>query len=385
MNHTFYPNGSTMPDTVMAESVVDYHTRFQAAVDVIHKLPKNGSYRPSYEVMLRFYSLYKQAVCGPCAVSRPGFWDPVGHYKWDAWSRLGDMSTANAMAAYVDELKKVAQEVIDTMPINEKTASLFHHFEPLYVVIDDMPRPPPSLLRLREGSGQREGLVLNSDSENEIFCDSVDSVEQLSNLKIHLVKSNGLQNGHEVLESSLLESPKLKNQYESRQVGAGHGGEGGKDAKDRDTNGSRASGQEGSYHNRRESGVPPSRRRRGVTGGAGGDERAGGDGSDDVPESGHETHLQHQIILALRKLKYDMRIVMARLEVVERLTTTHASGPEWRPCLQCASVASPHQEKKWWPFDLSCQTVLLFMLWPFAAQGMIHLLKKIQRRSQLSS
>lgn len=41
-----------------------------------------GSYRPSYEVMLRFYSLYKQAVCGPCTVARPGFWDPVGRYKW---------------------------------------------------------------------------------------------------------------------------------------------------------------------------------------------------------------------------------------------------------------------------------------------------------------
>uniref|UniRef100_A0A3Q2R4N9 ACB domain-containing protein n=1 Tax=Fundulus heteroclitus TaxID=8078 RepID=A0A3Q2R4N9_FUNHE len=43
------------------------------------------SYRPSYEVMLRFYSLYKQAVCGPCTVPRPGFWDPVGRYKWSVY------------------------------------------------------------------------------------------------------------------------------------------------------------------------------------------------------------------------------------------------------------------------------------------------------------
>uniref|UniRef100_A0A3B4H3V3 ACB domain-containing protein n=1 Tax=Pundamilia nyererei TaxID=303518 RepID=A0A3B4H3V3_9CICH len=27
-------------------------------------------------------NLYKQAVCGPCTVPRPGFWDPVGRYKW---------------------------------------------------------------------------------------------------------------------------------------------------------------------------------------------------------------------------------------------------------------------------------------------------------------
>uniref|UniRef100_A0A3B4AT73 ACB domain-containing protein n=1 Tax=Periophthalmus magnuspinnatus TaxID=409849 RepID=A0A3B4AT73_9GOBI len=62
-------------------------------------------YRPSYEVMLRFYSLYKQAVCGPCEVPRPGFWDPVGRYKWDAWNKLGEMERESAMAAYVDEMK----------------------------------------------------------------------------------------------------------------------------------------------------------------------------------------------------------------------------------------------------------------------------------------
>lgn len=32
----------------------------------------------------------------------------------DAWSRLGEMSKENAMAAYVDEMKKVAQEVRHT-------------------------------------------------------------------------------------------------------------------------------------------------------------------------------------------------------------------------------------------------------------------------------
>lgn len=32
----------------------------------------------------------------------------------DAWSRLGEMSSDTAMAAYVDEMKKVAQEVHHT-------------------------------------------------------------------------------------------------------------------------------------------------------------------------------------------------------------------------------------------------------------------------------
>ncbi|XP_035812708.2 acyl-CoA-binding domain-containing protein 4 isoform X1 [Amphiprion ocellaris] len=432
-----------MPVPAMAEPVVDHQKRFQAAVDVIHNLPKNGSYRPSYEVMLRFYSLYKQAVCGPCTVARPGFWDPVGRYKWDAWSRLGEMSSESAMAAYVDEMKKVAQEVIDTMPMNEKTASLFHHFEPLYLVIDDMPRPPQSLLTLREGlegsenaemevehemqeghkevpegpdpdqevtlsevvdftantssnvstelnirlcataeAGVSEGLALTSDSESEIFCDSVDSVEQLTNIKIP-VKSNGFHNGHMSLESSPVQSHQ---RLEGRQVGAGQGGEGAEDGKGQGPiRRGQDPGRDGSYHSWRERGLPQGSPRRGFAGGGGGAGRGGGDGSEGGAERLHDAHLQQQIILALRRLRQDMRSVMDRLEVVERLAATHAQGSEWRPCLQCAATASQQEEEKWWPFDVSGQTVLLFLLWPFVAQGLVYLLRKAHQRSRTSS
>ena len=40
---------------------------------------------------------------------------PVFYLYWvrvrDAWSHLGEMSSESAMAAYVDEMKKIAQEV----------------------------------------------------------------------------------------------------------------------------------------------------------------------------------------------------------------------------------------------------------------------------------
>lgn len=61
--------------------------------------------------MLRFYSYYKQATMGPCLVPRPGFWDPIGRYKWDAWNSLGKMSREEAMSAYITEMKVVAQKV----------------------------------------------------------------------------------------------------------------------------------------------------------------------------------------------------------------------------------------------------------------------------------
>nr|XP_012642257.1 acyl-CoA-binding domain-containing protein 4 isoform X3 [Microcebus murinus] len=135
-------------------------TQFQAAVSVIQNLPKNGTYRPSYEEMLRFYSYYKQATMGPCLVPRPGFWDPIGRYKWDAWNSLGKMSREEAMSAYITEMKLVAQKVIDTVPLGEVAEDMFGYFEPLYQVIPDMPRPPETFLKRVTGCKKQ---VLNGD------------------------------------------------------------------------------------------------------------------------------------------------------------------------------------------------------------------------------
>lgn len=99
----------------------------------------------------------------------------------------------------------------------------------------------------------------------------------------------------------------------------------------------------------------------------------------------HEAQLQQQIVLALRRLREDMRSVMERLEAVERLAATHAQGSEWRTCAQCAAAAAKRQEERWGLFDVSGQTVLLFLLWPFVAQGLVYLLRRAQRRGRISS
>nr|XP_054111901.1 acyl-CoA-binding domain-containing protein 4 isoform X4 [Callithrix jacchus] len=178
----------------------DCQKQFQAAVSVIQNLPKNGSYRPSYEEMLRFYSYYKQATMGPCLVPRPGFWDPIGRYKWDAWNSLGKMSREEAMSAYITEMKLVAQKVIDTVPLGEVAEDMFGYFEPLYQVIPDMPRPPETFLRRVTGWKEQAvngdaGAVSESpclpkelappspeshpprDLDSEVFCDSLEQLE----------------------------------------------------------------------------------------------------------------------------------------------------------------------------------------------------------------
>lgn len=93
--------------------------KFHAAVNVIRSLPKNGSYQPSNELMLRFYAYFKQATNGPITGSRPAFWDIVGRAKYDAWKNLGNMSKADAMAKYVEEL----HSIVETMSYSDKVAN----------------------------------------------------------------------------------------------------------------------------------------------------------------------------------------------------------------------------------------------------------------------
>uniref|UniRef100_A0A667ZPD7 ACB domain-containing protein n=1 Tax=Myripristis murdjan TaxID=586833 RepID=A0A667ZPD7_9TELE len=68
-----------------------------------------GPFQPSDEMMLMFYSYYKQATLGPCNIPRPaGFWDSRGKAKWDAWNSLGNMTKEEAMMNYVDDIQLVS-------------------------------------------------------------------------------------------------------------------------------------------------------------------------------------------------------------------------------------------------------------------------------------
>lgn len=285
----------------------DCQKQFQAAVNVIQNLPKNGSYRPSYEEMLRFYSYYKQATVGPCLVPRPGFWDPIGRYKWDAWNSLGKMSREEAMSAYITEMKLVAQKVIDTVPLGEVAGDMFGYFEPLYQVIPDMPRPPETFLRRITGWKEQ---VLNGDAgaapepprlpkepappspesqpprdqDSEVFCDSLEQLE-----------------------------PELV----WAEQGSAHGGE--LDA--------------------RNSPEPP----------------AGKGKVEGSPPGSQE--LDAWLVGTVRALQESMRDVQGRLRSLEGMP-----GP---PKQKSPPSARP------WPLRLSGPTLLFFLLWPFIVQWLL--------------
>ena len=44
--------------------------KFRAALNVIQRLPKSGSFQPSNEMKLGFYAHFKQATRGPCTQVR---------------------------------------------------------------------------------------------------------------------------------------------------------------------------------------------------------------------------------------------------------------------------------------------------------------------------
>jgi acyl-CoA-binding protein len=65
---------------------------------------KGLSKRPSNEILLKLYSLYKQATEGdmPADTEKPHMFDMVAQAKYNAWKGQQGLSADDAMQAYVD-------------------------------------------------------------------------------------------------------------------------------------------------------------------------------------------------------------------------------------------------------------------------------------------
>ncbi|MBU2953104.1 acyl-CoA-binding protein [Marinobacter sp. F3R08] len=83
----------------------DLKTRFDEAVNYIQTA--EGDFKPSNEVKLEFYALYKQATEGDVSGKRPGMMDFVGRAKFDAWEKLKGLSSDEAMQQYIDKLESL--------------------------------------------------------------------------------------------------------------------------------------------------------------------------------------------------------------------------------------------------------------------------------------
>ncbi|XP_006897887.1 PREDICTED: acyl-CoA-binding domain-containing protein 4 [Elephantulus edwardii] len=294
----------------------DCQQQFQAAVSVIQSLPKNGSYRPSYEEMLRFYSYYKQATMGPCLVPRPGFWDPIGRYKWDAWNSLGKMSREEAMSAYIAEMKVVAQKVIDTVPLGEVAEDMFGYFEPLYQMIPDMPRPPEAFLR--RVTGQKEQVLNgNGGANKELPCPPKDPTSP----------------GPESQPPRDLDSEVFCDSLEQLEPELGW-------AEQR--------GAPGETNSRTSPGPTASREKEDLRGNLLGPQE-----------------LDTWLVGTVRALQESMQDVQGRLQSLESMPRPHKQRPP--------PSARP------WPLRLSGPTLLFFLLWPFVVQWLFRQFRTLRR------
>ncbi|HAS44801.1 MAG TPA: acyl-CoA-binding protein [Microscillaceae bacterium] len=58
--------------------------------------------RPSNDVLLQMYSLFKQGSEGDVTGSRPGMMDFKGRAKYDAWAKLKGKGQEEAKQEYID-------------------------------------------------------------------------------------------------------------------------------------------------------------------------------------------------------------------------------------------------------------------------------------------
>ncbi|CAM2105294.1 acyl-CoA-binding domain-containing protein 5 isoform X3 [Caretta caretta] len=505
----------------MAETGSVHETRFEAAVKVIQSLPKNGSFQPTNEMMLKFYSFYKQATQGPCNSPRPGFWDPIGRYKWDAWSALGDMPKEEAMIAYVEEMKKI----LESMPMTEKVEELLQVIGPFYEIVEDKKNRASGLTSVRlekvskyledlgnvmtstpnskavngkaessdsgaeseeeEGHEEEEeekeirrsekdyknvkqdsaaakdleSIVTNgcykdnfipemqngiqtkaalnglnveeeikkveqsleltgktnnsvhqganedsveevsgiqhltSDSDSEVFCDSMEQFGQEEPLEVITSAKGPLQHSSHSLEvdhSPLLENAgfpehahlpsenfRVEDITEAAVEGKGEVKCGGEDGKSSDggPDKEKKGGEKVDFH-----GV---RRGRGHRmqplgdGAQGGQMGSGGDGERWGSDRAPRGSLNEQIAVVLMRLQEDMQNVLQRLNTLEALTASQA-----RSVMLQSNVQPPSSAKgpSWWPFDISPGTLAFAVVWPFVAQWLVHVYFQRRRR-----
>uniref|UniRef100_A0A1A8HBK2 Acyl-CoA-binding domain-containing protein 5 n=1 Tax=Nothobranchius korthausae TaxID=1143690 RepID=A0A1A8HBK2_9TELE len=453
--------------------------RFDAAVKVIKSLPPNGSFQPSNDIMLKFYSYYKQATIGACNIPRPGFWDAVGKAKWDAWNSLGDMAKEEAMAAYVDQMKLI----LEGMPMTDEVEELLRVLGPFYELVDEKKkvtqisdlstgfgtmltslesknvaksiirnmemngtletrparieqekeddeeeedeeneeimevrktsqpkkkssarRHKPSLQNGKLSNGvshatngslaraalnsddSQEGpdskLLLNghhpdagsshlaSDSDSEVYCDSVDQFGQEENSE----HNRSLDDLEEEEEShALLPVEEVQEDVipEVIKCGGEEGEAGGTRSQTLNVNvPSSSSSRRGQVS--RSPGLGSGPLMPADNGGDGGGERWRGAGTPGA-------NLNEQIVVALARLQEDMHSVLERLRTLEALTAGQARSGAVSPAF-VSPVKKKNRNPSWWPFDISPTSLAFAVIWPFVVQWLIRLYFQRRRR-----
>ena len=98
------------PATPESAADSELRQRFDAAVEKVRDAPEVGTFKPSNEMKLKMYALYRQAQDGDVQGKRPGMMDVVARFKYDAWAALQGVSRDEAMQRYLAEIETLEKK-----------------------------------------------------------------------------------------------------------------------------------------------------------------------------------------------------------------------------------------------------------------------------------
>lgn len=87
----------------------DLKAQFEATVKMVQS--GEGDFKPSNDLKLEMYALFKQATEGDVNGKKPGLTDFVGRMKYSAWENLKGMSSDKAMQTYVDKVNDIMKKL----------------------------------------------------------------------------------------------------------------------------------------------------------------------------------------------------------------------------------------------------------------------------------
>lgn len=312
--------------------------RFQAAVNVIKGLPKNGPYQPSMSMMLKFYGLFKQASEGNCSPKKPAFWDVVGRAKWDAWNSNRHLSKEQAMQRYVESL----QEIIETMSFTENVQNFVGSLDGLSNInLDELELVSPGMRELAES---HPNSPFHSRTNSPQHGNSSNGID-VEDTPIAASSTETLTNGHASPLTNGFTSTKASNGYSMHDSSSNNNY----------TNNSSVAIVEPSddeYDDPYET-MLPQELTQAIT---------------------HNTDLLRQIQNTVTSMNSDMAAVQQRVRSMEQ------SLLELRNAQKLQAKNGRQQQPAWWPFkDISPIWFAVLVLWPFVVRRLARLVESKRR------
>lgn len=83
---------------------MELNEQFEEAVANSKKL----SQKPGNDILLKLYSLYKQATEGDAPADAPGGFDFVAKFKYESWAAIRGLSREEAMTRYIALVNELA-------------------------------------------------------------------------------------------------------------------------------------------------------------------------------------------------------------------------------------------------------------------------------------